>query len=203
MSGRNPALPTAYVVIGGAGSGKSTVARHISSITGAAYLDKDAIASPLVEFALTALGHDPDDRESNATYVESVMPLEYQALFAVAATNLDLGHSVVLDAPFVAYLPDPEYLEKSILQANWPEATIRVIQVRASPHVVKSRLIQRGYDRDRKKLANWEEYWNRFGTLSCAWQCGRHDRVLNDNEGTFEQVTAIINDDHPTLQIDV
>jgi predicted kinase len=185
-------LPAAYIVLGGAGSGKSTLARHISAITGAAYLDKDAMAAPFVQFSLAALGHDPDDRESNQTYVESIMPLEYQVLFAVAETNLTLGHSVVLDAPFVAYLSDPGYLEAAIDSAGWPEVDLRVVHVRSSPEVVRERLVQRGFDRDRKKLDNWDAYWDRFGTLGCAWRAGRHDHILNDDEGAFQRVTELI-----------
>jgi len=174
--------PTAFITLGGAGSGKTTVSRRLSAATGAAYLDKDALAGPLVRFALEALGHDPTDRESNEAYVSQVMPLEYEALFAVAGENLALGHSVVLDAPFVAYLADPDFLAAAIGAARWPEADIRVVHVRASSEIVRERVRLRGLDRDRAKLADWPAYWDRFGTLTCAWRTGRHSVVRNDDD---------------------
>lgn len=174
------APPTAWITLGGAGSGKSTLSRHLSTVTGAAYLDKDSLSGPLVRFSLRALGHDPDDREANETYVAQVMPLEYESLFAVAGENLALGHSVVLDAPFVAYLADPGFLETAT--AGWPDALVRVVHVRASAEVVQERLRRRGLDRDRAKLADWDAYWERFGELSCAWRAVRQDVVRNDDD---------------------
>lgn len=170
MTADTDRLPLAYVTLGGAGSGKSTLSRRLSAETGAVYLDKDTIAGPLVRVALDALGQDPSDRESNDVYVTSIMPAEYETLFAAAGSNLALGHAVVLDAPFVAYLDDPGFLRRSVAQAGWPPARIRVIRVRASPEVVRRRLIERGSERDRAKLADWDGYWDRFGALPCRWE---------------------------------
>lgn len=173
--------PTAFVTLGGAGSGKTTMSRHLSTLTGAVYLDKDTLSGPLVRFALEALGHHPTDRESNEVYVEKIMPLEYEALFAVAGSNLALGHSVVLDAPFVAYLADPDFLATATSAANWPQVDLRVIHVRSSSEIVRERVRLRGLERDRAKLANWPDYWERFGELTCTWRTGRHDVVQNDD----------------------
>lgn len=163
-------LPVAYITLGGAGSGKSTLSQRLSAETGAVYLDKDTIAGPLVRVALDALGQDPSDRESNGVYVSAIMPAEYETLFAAAGTNLALGHSVVLDAPFVAYLDDPGFLSRSIARAGWPPSRIQVIRVRASPEVVRRRLVERGSERDRVKLADWDGYWARFGVVACRWE---------------------------------
>ncbi|MDF2444313.1 MAG: hypothetical protein JWR01_2516, partial [Subtercola sp.] len=140
MTPGGPSHPVAYITLGGAGSGKSTLSKLISSVTGAVYLDKDTLAGPLVRLAMEAFGQDPSDRESNNLYLEKIMPVEYETLFAAAGQNLELGLSVVLDAPFVAYLNDPEFLQNSVDSAGWPPARIRVIQVRTSPDVVKQRL---------------------------------------------------------------
>lgn len=187
----NP-LPVAYITLGGAGSGKSTLSRHLSGLTGAVYLDKDTLSGPLVNIALEALGQDPTDRESNALYLERVMPAEYETLFAAASQNLHLGHSVVLDAPFVAYLGDAEYLERAIARASWPAARIRVIHVRTSPEVVRRRLVERASERDRVKLADWDAYWARFGELECLWGAGEHDVVVNDDESALAQLSELV-----------
>lgn len=185
-------LPVAYITLGGAGSGKSTLSRHLSELTGAVYLDKDAIAGPLVSVALEAFGQDPSDRESNALYLERVMPREYETLFAVAGQNLHLGHSVVMDAPFVAYLDDAEYLDRAIVDASWPATRIRVIHVRTSPEVVRRRLVERASERDRVKLADWSAYWARYGELECRWASGEHDHIANDDESSLERLAELV-----------
>ncbi len=189
------AIPVAYITLGGAGSGKSTLSRHLSSLTGAAYLDKDTLAGPLVKIALEAFGQDPSDRESNSLYLERVMPAEYETLFATAASNLHLGHSVVLDAPFVAYLGEPDFLRRVTENAAWPAARIRVIHVRTSPDVVRQRLIDRGSERDRVKLAEWDTYWERFGALECRWVDGEHVVVTNDDELALDRLSELVRQD--------
>ena len=66
--------PTLRIVIGTAGSGKSTIARRLARQYAAAYLDKDAMSARFVEAALLAAGYDPGDRESNAFYRERISP---------------------------------------------------------------------------------------------------------------------------------
>ena len=106
-------MPFALAVVGAAGSGKTTVALEIARRAGATYLDKDALAGPLVEAAMEAQGQSLEERESNRFYRERVMPAEYAALFSVASDNLRLGLSVVIDAPFAAYLDQPEFFDLS------------------------------------------------------------------------------------------
>ncbi|MCZ4590092.1 hypothetical protein R1X32_02195 (plasmid) [Rhodococcus opacus] len=132
------------------------------------------------------------DREASEIYLSRVMPLEYETLFAVAGRNLELGHSVVLDAPFVAYLSDPDYLLTATARAGWPETRIQVIQVTASAAVVKQRLVDRGLDRDRVKLDDWDSYWRRFGALECRWQSGQHHFVVNDDAQALRAVEKLI-----------
>lgn len=204
MSTRPRELPVAYFVLGGAGSGKSTLSRRLSTLSGAAYLDKDTLAGPLVRVALEAFGQDPSDRESNPLYIEKVMPAEYETLFAAAGRNLELGRSVVLDAPFVAYLDDPGFLRRSAERASWPEVRIRVIHVRASADEVRRRLIERGSERDRAKLEQWDTYYKRYGELQCRWVDGEHTIVQNDGESDLDRLMDFVEQGHdspsPVLQ---
>jgi predicted kinase len=192
MTSDDAVRPVAYITLGGAGSGKSTLSKHLSSLTGAVYLDKDTLAGPLVRVALEAFGQDPSDRESNALYLQRIMPAEYETLFATAGRNLELGHSVVLDAPFIAYLGEPDFLRRSIAHAGWPAALIRVIHVRTSPDVVRRRLIDRGSERDQIKLAEWDSYWDRFGDLECRWDTGEHVDIVNDDDSAFARLGDLV-----------
>ncbi|MFK0004866.1 AAA family ATPase [Paenarthrobacter sp. NPDC090522] len=161
--------PRVFIVIGPAGSGKTTVAQRTAQEHEAAYLDKDRVTGRFIEFTLAATGHDPTDRESNDYYRENLLPLEYETLMDVAGMNLRLGRSVVLDAPFGAYFGVPDYLTRAAEEFQWPSPEITVVRVRVPQDVLRTRLIHRGLERDQWKLAHWEEYWSVYGSLECAW----------------------------------
>ncbi|MEV4643384.1 ATP-binding protein [Saccharopolyspora sp. NPDC049357] len=188
----NPELPPAFVTIGPAGSGKSHVARELARKLRAVYLDKDSIAGEIVDAALELAGRRAGGREDDPTYVEQLMPAEYAALFTTAADNLRLGLPVVLDAPFAAYLGDPDFLTTSAGRVPWPEATpIIVIEVRTSAETVRARLTQRALARDKAKLAAWPAFWQRLGAQHCAWTGARHVVVDNDDEPDLDAVVRL------------
>ena len=178
--------PTLRIVIGTAGSGKSTIARRLAREHAAAYLDKDAMSARFVEAALAAAGYDPGDRESNAFYLGRILPLEYDSLLDVAGANLRLGLPVVIDAPFSPYLSDPDFIADARKRFEWPPVDVEVIRVRVSPTTLQQRLHQRGLERDRWKLAHWDQYWAEHGERSCAWAGIRVSEIANDsNEAEF------------------
>jgi predicted kinase len=182
-------LPLAFLVVGPAGSGKSTVAREIARRARAAYLDKDAIAGPLVELLLASRGDDPWERDENAFYQESVFAVEYDTVLAVAAQNLALGLSVVIDAPFRQYTGDGDYLTRARRRLGWPEATVVVVHVDVPAEVHRSRLVARGNDRDRWKLDHWDEFRSELERDRCRWADAVHVRV--DNTGPDADLSAL------------
>jgi len=161
--------PALIIVIGTAGSGKSTVAQRLAVLHGAAYLDKDAMSARFVEAALLAAGYDPGDRESNPFYRTHILPLEYDSLLDVTGDNLRIGRSVVLDAPFSPYLGDPGFIRTSARRFDWPPV---------------DRLRERGLERDRWKLAHWDEYWSEHGARPCSWTNVRLTEFSNDAVGS-------------------
>lgn len=163
-------MPFACAVVGAAGSGKSSIAVRLAQCCGAVYLDKDSLAGPLVDAAMLAQGHSLEERESSLFYRERIMPAEYAALLAVAGDNLRLGLSVVIDAPFAAFLDQPEYLRHAVRLADWPKVSITVVQVHVSEAETRRRLQARGLARDRAKLSNWDEFWSRWGRIAIAWE---------------------------------
>ena len=176
--------PTLRIVIGTAGSGKSTIAQRLARQHGAAYLDKDAMSARFVEAALVSAGYDPGDREANPYYRDRILPLEYDSLLDVAGANLRLGRPVVVDAPFSPYLSDPTFITVAAERFNWPPIDVEVVRVHVSPRTLRDRLRKRGLERDHVKLAHWDEYWAVHGGLRCAWTGVRLSELSNDAQET-------------------
>jgi len=172
--------PTLHIVIGPAGSGKSTIAQRLARQHGAAYLDKDAMSARFVEAALVSAGYDPGDREANPFYRDIILPLEYDSLLDVAGANLRLGCPVVVDAPFSPYLSDPTFITAAAERFDWPPIDVEVVRVRVSPRTLQDRLRKRGLERDQVKLAHWDEYWAVHGGVRCAWTGVRLSELFND-----------------------
>ncbi|MBT2824607.1 ATP-binding protein, partial [Staphylococcus coagulans] len=122
----------------------------------------------------------PGDRESNAFYLERILPMEYDSLLDVAGTNLRIGLPVVIDAPFSPYLADPHFISTASQRFDWPHVDVEVVLVRVSPETLRQRLRNRGLERDRVKLANWDEYWAEHGGRPCAWIGVRQTEIFND-----------------------
>lgn len=183
--------PTLRIVIGTAGSGKSTIAQRLAREHAAVYLDKDAMSARFIEAALAAAGYDPGDRESNAFYRERLLPLEYDSLLDVAGANLSLGRPVVIDAPFSPYLSDPDFITAAAQRFNWPSIEVEVVRVCVSPATLQRRLRERGLERDRAKLAHWDEYWAEHGARPCAWTGVRLSEISNDEVSPIVRERAV------------
>ncbi|WP_436326118.1 AAA family ATPase [Brevibacterium sp. FAM 27836] len=182
--------PTVFVVIGPAGSGKSSVSTALAAEFGAALLDKDVVCGRLTEALLEIAGTDPCGRDDNPVYQDRVMDLEYQTLLAVAGDNLRLGRSVVLDAPFGRYLPDAAFLEDNAGDHDWPQAEWVVVRVAVDGEAIRERVAARGLSRDHWKLENWDEFWSRASAVECLWRGVRIVDVDNDRHG-FDSAEVI------------
>lgn len=169
--------PRVFFVIGPAGSGKSTVSRHLAERYDAAYLDKDSVVTAFTELLLEQNGSDKNDRDHNEYYQSTILPLEYETLLRLCGDNLRVGRSVVLDAPFGRFFADPDYLLE--VSAEWPDAELVVVHVTAEGPAVHDRVARRGYARDTWKLAHWDQFWATAQAIPCEWKGAAH--ILLDN----------------------
>jgi len=89
---------------------------------------------------------------------EKMRPHFYQALYAIAQANLELGSSVFLDVPHVKEAQAPDWWRFMKTVAKRTHSGLVLIRCACSEEVLRARLIARGEKRDRWKLAHWDEF---------------------------------------------
>ena len=180
--------PSLFFVIGPAGSGKSSVSKVLAGRIGAAYIDKDSVATFFTEAMLELAGTDPSERDNNDFYQRVVMTIEYRTLLRIAGDNLRLGISVVLDAPFVRYFSQADFLEAASRDFDWPDDARKVVvHVTVDSGTVRERVGHRGLARDGWKLGHWDEFWASAQAAECRWRGAHHVLFDNSSDGLSEQ----------------
>jgi predicted kinase len=162
--------PTVIFLIGAASSGKSTIGKLIASKYHFSYLDKDMICNNFTGQLLESKGYSPHERDGNDFYSNVVMDLEYQTLLDIANDNLQLGQSVILDAPFLAYFSDKQYIHHLKEKYHWTNVKSLVLQVTIDFSVLKERMQARELDRDIWKFDNWDTYVKSIKERKCLWE---------------------------------
>jgi predicted kinase len=134
------------LVMGVAGSGKTTLAKEILRRLWAVYLDNNHIVDAFF----------PDSR--NGRRYDKLRPCFYKALYTIAEENLERGNSVLLDVPHIKEVGNPEwqcFIKRLAARTN---SKLVVIRCLCSERVLRSRLRSRGEKRDRWKLEHWKEF---------------------------------------------
>ncbi|WP_248930687.1 AAA family ATPase [Paenibacillus hamazuiensis] len=161
--------PAVIFLIGSAGSGKSTAGKLLAAKYNLVYLDKDTVCNHFTGMLLQSNGYSPFDRDGCDFYQDTVMELEYRTLLDVANSNLELGLSVILDAPFIKYFSNKDYIVELKSRYGWEHVHPLVLQVTVDFPVLKERLRLRGLERDAWKLAHWDEYVQSVQEKQCLW----------------------------------
>ena len=141
-------------------SGKTYLASRLARrLGGALYLDKDSLL-PLSDAVFRAAGREID-RESEY-YARELRGLEYGTILSIALDALRFSDTVIVNAPFTRELRDPGFvsgLEKRLGELG---ASLFPIWIEADPAVMRRRMEERGAERDRLKLQDWESYARRL-----------------------------------------
>lgn len=161
--------PTVIFLIGTASSGKSTIGKLLASQYNLVYLDKDIICNRFTGILLESNGYSAHDRDGCSFYSDVVMDLEYQTLLDIANDNLQLGNSVILDAPFISYFANPNYITELKEKYGWQKINTMVLHVTIDFSVLKERMQARGLERDIWKLTNWGTYMQSIKEKQCRW----------------------------------
>lgn len=178
------------LVVGRAGSGKSTVARNLAKSIGASYLDKDSV-NDFTGALLELHGEAPGARDESTYYTTSIRPLEYQTILKMASQNLVLGNNVVIDAPFGFCFGDGNYITEVRRKFDWPDTTtVYCVRVFASESLTKERILERACARDEWKIEHWSEFWDRTNGSSPNWLGVSHvdfENRFSMTDSRFEQ----------------
>ncbi len=140
------------LVSGPPGVGKSSLSLEIAKSTHSVLLDKDCVDEPF----------SPNDRGD--FYTKEIEPKVLQALLNLAALNLKVSQSVIIDLPWTHILINsPEQLSKinSFLLEN--KIQLKVIELYLDEKKLKERIEKRNLLRDKWKFS--EEGWLKFKSL--------------------------------------
>jgi predicted kinase len=132
--------------MGVAGSGKTTLAKAILRHLSIVYLDNNHIVDSFF----------PNTRSGRA--YEKLRPNFYRVFYTIAEENLELGNSVLLDAPHVKEIQDPRWRRFIKRLAARTESKIVVIRCFCSEKALYSRIRSRNEKRDRSKLKQWTKF---------------------------------------------
>ncbi|GMK38575.1 ATPase [Paenibacillus sp. CCS19] len=153
-------------VAGGAGAGKTTLARALARRCRMALLDMDTLLRPAAEAIMTGAGLDPSDRDS-AEYKRLCRDLGYRITMDAALDHLSNGQDAIVIGPFTRELEDASWLEGELAKLGNgggfpvpPEpAEVKVLLVQLpSAEQYYERIRSRGSELDQWKLDHWEAF---------------------------------------------
>ncbi len=138
--------PCLILIMGVAGSGKTTLARNILRRLSAVYLDNNHVADAFF----------PSTRQGSE--YNKLRPAFYRVLYTIAEENLKLGESVLLDVPHIKEVQTRPWRDFIADVARRTRARLIAIRCFCSEKTLRARLSSRGEARDRAKLKNWTRF---------------------------------------------
>ncbi|MFF2093451.1 AAA family ATPase [Paenibacillus sp. NPDC058174] len=178
---------------GGAGAGKTTLAKALAGKRGMALFDMDTLLQPAAKAIMTAAGLDPYDRDS-AEYKKLCRDLCYRITMDAALENVDLGTDTVVIGPFTKELNDPQWIEQELasIGASLQDVDVKVVIVYLpDQESYRGRISQRGLKLDEWKLEHWSEFSRSLERRELAWNLPESSVLQFDNSEPFSE-SAIV-----------
>jgi adenylate kinase family enzyme len=169
--------------VGGAGAGKTTLAKKLAARSGAVFLDMDTLLRPAAEALMTAAGFDPTDRDST-DYKRLCRDLGYRITMDAALENVSLGTDVYVVGPFTREIANPGWLERELAQIGTVsnEVDVKAVNVYLQNDALhRARIVGRGSELDRWKLDHWESFSHSLTRLRVEWPLPTDSILYFDN----------------------
>ncbi|MDG0790766.1 ATP-binding protein [Cohnella ginsengisoli] len=179
-------------VVGGAGAGKTTLAKRVAAARHAALFDMDTLLRPAAEALMTQAGLDPADRDSQA-YKSLCRDLGYRITMDAALENVALGTDTIVIGPFSRELNDPGWLRSELDRTGLNPAAVRVKVVSvflSDESRYRERIAGRGGTLDKWKLEHWERFSLSLGRKTVAWPMPSNAVLYVDNSTASPEFAA-------------
>lgn len=175
--------------VGGAGAGKTTLAKALAARHGAALFDMDTMLRPAAVALMTQAGLDPSDRDS-AAYKSLCRDLGYRITMDAALENISIGNDALVVGPFTKETEDPHWIERELatIGATLSDVEVLVVFVHLKDDRQHyERIARRGLELDQYKL----EHWHAFSQTSLVprklhWNIPAESVLYFDNSGELD-----------------
>ncbi|MNI40001.1 Shikimate kinase [compost metagenome] len=170
-------------MLGGAGAGKTTLAKALAKRRRMAFFDMDTLLRPAAEVIMAVSGLDPNDRDSS-DYKTLCRDLGYRLTMDAALENVELGTDVIVIGPFTKETEDPIWIENELSRIG---ASLQDVEVKAAFIFLqydvdyRSRIEERHLIHDKWKLDNWEVFRQSLTLRELKWRLPASSVLYLDN----------------------
>lgn len=172
--------------VGGAGAGKTTLAKALAKRRRAALFDMDTLSRPASEAIMILSGLDPSDRDS-PVYKSNCRDVGYRLTMDAALENVDIGTDAVVVGPFTREIADSAWLESELsrIGASVQDVDVKVVVVGLKdPDLYRARIRERGSVLDAWKLDHWDEFSRSLTEVrEVKWSLSEDSILYFDNSG--------------------
>ncbi|AIQ12613.1 AAA family ATPase [Paenibacillus durus] len=171
--------------LGGAGAGKTTLAKALAARRKAAFFDMDILLRPAAEAIMTLHGLDPSDRDSKE-YKKLCRDLGYRITMDAALDNVNLDVDSIVVGPFTKEAADEGWIarELSRIGRSLLDVEVKAVIVSLSDETLyKERIRARSSKLDDWKLRNWDDFRSSLVSRTVKWPLPPSSILYFDNSG--------------------
>lgn len=175
--------------VGGAGAGKTTLAKALARRKRAAVFDMDTLSRPASEALMRQAGLEPSDRDS-AAYKARCRDLGYRLTMNAALENVAVGTDSYVIGPFTQETADPEWLRGELtaigLAADGVDVKVVFVEL-PDEQSYRRRIEERDSPLDDWKLANWASFRQSLVSRELLWDLPASSVLRFDNSGALTE----------------
>ncbi|OMF22048.1 hypothetical protein BK133_27200 [Paenibacillus sp. FSL H8-0548] len=177
--------------VGGAGAGKTTLAKALAKRHGVAIIDMDTVLRPAAVALMTQAGLDPSDRDSN-DYKKLCRDLGYRITMDAALENIANDGDIFVIGPFTKETETPNWIELELaaIGASLLDVDVKVVFVSLRDDKLHyERIVHRGSELDHYKLDNWDEFSCSLAKRELKWNISASSVLYFDNSEQLSELS--------------